>query len=574
MYNFLFSSQLDQALNSLGGASTNFVVRNEDGGLDIDRGGFVEGTEFDDRINGGDGNDRIMGEGGADILMGGAGMDHLIDGFGFDNDYLDGGDGDDIFWMYGGHDVIIGGAGDDLLLLNGFDVYRSTFYAEFFGGEGVDIAYFPYTNSWEWQFETLPDGRLLMTDGSGRRLALEDVETLYFMDIQVDLRDANALDDISFRENSDGHGSFGDDDFSGTGDLFGLSGNDIIRGSDGNNAIYGGEGNDHLYGGDGDDVLDGGEGRNRLFGEDGDDIFIDTGGENIASGGAGNDEFIALANDVGFDRYIGGAGEDVVTYDGASIFDVTLSVDSRGVITVTHDNGSIDFLHSIEDIKFEDFSTIMTANLPNIIDNHQQAVVLGTEGYDLVQLNGAETPVQTFGGNDIVYAHEGSGHVHLGSGDDYIYAGYSDGLNDLFSGGSGTDTVTYDVDFYAGHFSEDFGLSLTARGNLRIHDPDGGIDTIFSVEYFAFESFDGHIEQFDVQAHIDFLSQGHLNTGTVVELSSINLTPFDDSEVSLEEAPIEQVVEHRPAYIEEGFDAFSGVRPLDNFDFQDIDVWA
>jgi len=569
VYNSYFSLKFDQILDGFNEVS---IVRNEYGGLDIEMGGDVEGTEFDDRIDGGDGNDRLMGEGGADILTGGAGNDHLIDGIGFDNDYLDGGDDDDIFWIYGGHDIVIGGAGDDVFVPHAFNPFRSTLYAEIFGGEGLDSLALEQMNSWEWQYEWMQDGRLLMTDGGGRRLALDGVETLYFMDMQVDLSNANALDGVAFQENTDGSGSFGNDDLSGTGNLFGLSGNDVIRGSDFVDQIYGGVGNDDLYGGGSGDVLDGGEGRNRLYGEEGNDIFVDTGGENIAFGGEGNDEFIALSNDTGFDRYIGGTGEDVVTYDGTNFFDVTISINSRGVITVTHDNGSVDFLHSIEEINFEHFPTVFVDNLPNIIDNHINEIVLGSDDYDLVMLNGMETSVQTLGGNDIVYAYEGSSHVHLGSGQDTIYAGYSDGLNDLFSGASGTDVVIYDVDFYAGHFSDDFALSLTPRGNLRIHDPDGGIDTLFGVEYFAFESVDGSIEQFDVQAHIDFLSQGQFNTWASVELSSINLLSFDDLDVAQEPTHIEQAVEHSPIYFADDFEMFSGVLAPDELDFLSHDV--
>ena len=87
--------------------------------------------------------------------------------------------------------------------------------------------------------------------------------------------------------------------------LFGLGGDDIIKG---------GEGDDHLYGGLGDDVIYGGNdstqtnsGRDRLFGGDGADTL---------SGGDGND-FLNGGADVNGDILDGGAGDDVIVIGGA-----------------------------------------------------------------------------------------------------------------------------------------------------------------------------------------------------------------------------------------------------------------
>ena len=83
------------------------------------------------------------------------------------------------------------------------------------------------------------------------------------------------------------------------GPLFGLQGNDILRGASCQpNVLFGNEGDDRLYGGRKDDVLNGGSGNDRLFGNQGNDFLVSGAGNDYLSGGAGND------------RLIGGSGND------------------------------------------------------------------------------------------------------------------------------------------------------------------------------------------------------------------------------------------------------------------------
>ncbi|PWJ10685.1 hypothetical protein [Jannaschia seohaensis] len=105
---------LATGLGSAGDADGDRVVNFEN----------VEGSDFDDVIEGDalanvldgqDGNDDLFGGRGADILDGGAGRDFLLGESGAD--VINGGDGADILAGQAGNDVLNGGAGRDFFVL-------------------------------------------------------------------------------------------------------------------------------------------------------------------------------------------------------------------------------------------------------------------------------------------------------------------------------------------------------------------------------------------------------------------------------------------------------------------------
>jgi CubicO group peptidase (beta-lactamase class C family) len=103
------------------------------------------------------------------------------------------------------------------------------------------------------------------------------------------------------------------------GPLFGLEGNDILRGAARQaNVLFGNEGNDRLYGGRQDDVLNGGSGHDRLFGDRGNDLLVGGSGNDYLSGGEGKDRLMGgsgrdqLFGDRGNDYLDGGAGFDIL----------------------------------------------------------------------------------------------------------------------------------------------------------------------------------------------------------------------------------------------------------------------
>ncbi len=163
----------------------------------------LEGSQFDDRLTGGNGDDYLSGLGGVDYLIGGNGNDMLIGGAG--DDVLDGGNGSD---------MLIGGTGNDILN----------------GGNGADTI----------------DGDAGddVIDGGN------DNDTL---------RGGDGADHID--------GGNGDDTLEGGAGvdmLIGGNGNDVLHGGAGDDTLLGGNGNDVLNGGAGNDVLHGGNGNDRF----------------------------------------------------------------------------------------------------------------------------------------------------------------------------------------------------------------------------------------------------------------------------------------------------------------------
>jgi CubicO group peptidase (beta-lactamase class C family) len=92
------------------------------------------------------------------------------------------------------------------------------------------------------------------------------------------------------------------------GSLFGLAGDDYLRGTNRQgNVLFGNEGNDILRGGRKDDTFNGGSGNDRLFGYDGNDLLVGGSGDDYLSGGAGDDR---LKGSAGKDQLLGDAGND------------------------------------------------------------------------------------------------------------------------------------------------------------------------------------------------------------------------------------------------------------------------
>ena len=164
---------------------------------------IMDGQGGSDSLRGGLGNDSLAGGNGDDVLLGYEGDDTLVGGFG--NDVMHGGDGNDV--IYADHDDrfaerITGGAGYDILYLVG----NSTFNI-FIGAS--------------------------------------EFEEIHASDTGNDTIDANGGDDVSNK-------------------IWGLGGNDVIKGGRGDDTIYGGNGNDTIYGGVGND---------HIYGEAGNDYF-------------------------------------------------------------------------------------------------------------------------------------------------------------------------------------------------------------------------------------------------------------------------------------------------------------
>lgn len=112
-------------------------------------------------------------------------------------------------------------------------------------------------------------------------------------------------------------------------DVFGLGGNDTLRGGPGRDRLFGGRGddlifgsgNDHLYGGRGNDTLVASDdaGLDFLYGDRGDDILIGSRfGGTLMFGGKGNDTLYGVPDPLSGEFMFGDLGDDVIYSEGQS----------------------------------------------------------------------------------------------------------------------------------------------------------------------------------------------------------------------------------------------------------------
>lgn len=267
----------------------------------------LEGTQYDDEIQGYGGSDTIIGGSGHDLIYAGSEGD-LIFGEG-DKDTIYGGGGDDEVWgghwhdvIYGedGNDFLAGEMGDDVLLPgSGNDTID--------GGEGSDTLDYSQSNQ---------GVRIYAREDATEYTEYQTLDHFYSIERFV--------------------GSDFDDTISGsptTSYIDGGKGNDAITTYDGDNTtVDAGQGDDYvlvLYGsatvhlGEGDDTLCanwstvsvyGGNGQDAIYGHSGADSISGGAGNDLLFGGDGSDVFIF--EQVDSSDFIGdfSAGEDVLDF--------------------------------------------------------------------------------------------------------------------------------------------------------------------------------------------------------------------------------------------------------------------
>ncbi len=208
----------------------------------------ITGRTVQDTLFGGDGDDVLIGETGADSLSGDAGDDSLFGGFAADS--LDGGDGDDLLSGGFGDDEIDGGAGID-----------TGDYSEFGGAVNINLSLTSAQDTNAGGIETI-----------------SNIENLI-----------GGIGNDRFTGTTDVNGLSG---ASGSDQLFGLGGADSLFGEDGNDTLLGGAGDDDLFGGLGRDILLGGADNDNLFGGDANDQLRGGAGSDLLEGGLGRDVLI------------------------------------------------------------------------------------------------------------------------------------------------------------------------------------------------------------------------------------------------------------------------------------------
>ncbi|THH35166.1 calcium-binding protein [Aliishimia ponticola] len=279
----------------------------------------LEGSAFEDTLNGdhaantlwgGDMRDVLWGQEGDDALFGGNGNDSVRGGQG--NDALYGEAGNDYMTGNRGDDMLEGGSGDDTLDGNlGFDTAS---YAEAAAGVFADL---------RWSGRDVGGGQ--------GRDAFISIENLLGTAFDDRLSGDTATNTLDGGDGDDLLKSFGGDDtllggdgddrlIGGDGDellkggngndvLFALAGNDTLQGQAGSDSLYGGRDADLMLGGTGNDVLRGNRGDDEMLGGNNNDDLRGGGNNDWLDGGSGDDY---LSGDNGADTIIGGAGNDVM----------------------------------------------------------------------------------------------------------------------------------------------------------------------------------------------------------------------------------------------------------------------
>ncbi len=367
---------------------------------------LIEGSDFNDNINGTSDADTIYGLAGKDTINSGDGDDTLIGGTG--NDILNGGQGDDtyIFNLGDGRDEVDDSKGVNTLEFgDGITESSLLFTATKRGdliirivdnqgnptGDSIKVnnMLYSYING---------IGKILFSDGS----SLSEAEILSKASVGTD------KDDI----------------------LYGSSEADTLNGLAGNDSIYASSGDDIITGGEGNDVLNGGSGNDTYVFNvgDGQDKISDDKGANKIKFGAGISE----------------SNLQLIRRSAYAI-DIVL-VDENG--TPTGDQVKVEnMFYSLSTwvIEFSDGSVL------NDFAYLESLPIVGTEGNDRIDGDEENDTISGLGGNDRIYGDYGDDILSGNEGDDKIQgSGGQDTLiggqgNDTLKGGAGNDTYIFNL---------------------------------------------------------------------------------------------------------------------------------
>ena len=423
------------------------------GGRGSDNLSFIggEGSE----AYGGSGGDTLLGQSGAEALFGDAGRDTIYGGDGADNLYagesgassglesLFGGAGTDTLWGDASSTATYfsGGRGDDMLRVGSLRHTGDDYY----GGDGSDTA----------TFSELTRGAVIRVGGTG---------TATF---GTNVSDFTSIENVTGTQGADS--------------IVGGAGANRLNGHLGNDSLYGGGGNDTLLGDIGRDLLSISAGIAGLYGGDDDDRLLVTAGISgggTINGGAGTDtlevtssagwaidlvaeELVEQGNTVtlrDMEIILGGVGNDTITGDTlANSFTGGRGNDGlfggNGADTLIGSDGNDTLIGGSGD----DVFSIGTDGDAESIDGgsgKDSLTLIGSFGWTLLATGLAnETAGQTsmsFVGIEVlvgttladVVEEDGSlNEITLKQGNDVIVDNGFNSLEDIFDGGSGSDTL-------------------------------------------------------------------------------------------------------------------------------------
>jgi Ca2+-binding RTX toxin-like protein len=466
---------------------------------------YIEGTEGADLIRAFGGDDSIWGSTGSDTVLAGDGDDFVYEE-GYGNNSLVGGAGNDSLYAGLGVDTLLGGDGDDYLRSDADGGLVD-------GGAGTDRGSFRISGDHGVKFDASKtgEGRQLTADVGTGTVTIKNIESVAVTGAQYndtliggalgdyldgglgeDLIDGGEGDDELFDSggNSTLLGGGGDDRLflpvysyapwpTGRFSVDGGSGHDslVIEGEASTSAllatlkdgvfsarsadnafvvvgkeiedltIRGGGGADTIRGGSGNDYVFGQYGDNQIFGGDGDDHLI---GYGLLSGGAGDD--VIASPWWHSDTVNGGAGVDR--------YEIYLGGDQYTSIKVDYSR-----------VRFDRAATkIADGNATDTLKNFEGLKVLGGEAADSIIGSNGQDRLDGFYGADTLRGGDGDDTLVTTS---YYSNGFVHELNDLFDGGAGFDTMSFE------NTSNPISIDLTAGVATSA---GSGTDTLISIE--------------------------------------------------------------------------------------------
>ncbi|HJZ34030.1 MAG TPA: hypothetical protein VKF35_23130 [Hyphomicrobiaceae bacterium] len=417
---------------------------------------FMFAGNSNQTLNGSDGADDLFAGAGGDVLNGTAGNDRLFGEQGFD--VLNGGTGNDSLFGGQDNDQLDGGAGADLLD----------------GGAGVD----------EVAYRTAPAGVTvsLVSGGTGGDAAGDTY-------VSIENVWGSNFDDVLE----------GDDQANR---IFGLEGNNVIRGGGGNDALTAGSGNDTFYGGAGADSIDGGGGVDYARYDDalagvtvgftsaagsndgaGDTLvniegiigsaFADKlGGTNLAEdlqGGGGDD---LLQGRGGSDTLDGGDGVDQAVFSGSrGEYSIALDAATQTYVVTDLRQGSPDGTDQVRNVETFVFADGAIA-AGSVLDGNPGPII-GDDGDNSLTGTPIADQMHGLGGNDVIVGLAGEDTLEGGDGDDTL------------DGGTGIDTATY--------ASAGAGVTVSLAIAGAQNTGGAGTDTLVSIEQVTGSAFDDQL---------------------------------------------------------------------------------
>ena len=223
--------------------------------------------------------------------------------------------------------------------------------------------------------------------------------------------------------------------------LYGLAGNDFLKGAynadlidggDGNDTIWAWQGNDTLYGGNGNDNIDAGQDHDLVYGGSGNDtIYGDR--NDWTNRGNGND---TLYGESGNDYLDGGEGNDYL--NGGTDNDTLIGFWGNDTLYGMEGNDYLDGGDGDDVIDGDSWYWVSGSARDTIYGGSGNDKIWGGEDNDFIDSGSGNDTVDGESGDDTIWAWQGNDTLYGGDGNDNIDAGQD---HDLVYGGSGNDTI-------------------------------------------------------------------------------------------------------------------------------------